>query len=129
MMQPPSGRWLVTFVFALLLLLGASVAAQDAPDELRLRDGTVLRGRVVEVDRNTVAFRTPDGVREFKRSEVRAIFLDGLPVETTEETTPGYTAVPPLKIQRVITFRQITNNRVADEGKYEPDFARISADG
>jgi len=121
-------RWLIPLA-ACVLALTASVAAQDRPDELRLRDGTVILGKVVEVDRNTVVFRTDAGVREFKRSEVRAIFFEGMPADTGGETTPGYTADPPLKIQRVITLRQITNNRVADAGKFEPDFAKMSGDG
>jgi hypothetical protein len=121
-------RWFL-LLGAGVLALAVGVVAQERPDELRLRDGTVVLGKVVEVDRNTVVFRTEAGLREYRRAEVRAIFFDGMPADSPGETTPGYTAVPPLKVQRVITLRHITNNRIADEGRFEPEIAKISGDG
>lgn len=101
---------------------------QETSDELRLRNGVVLKGRVVEVDKNTVTFRTETGVLEFKRSETVAVFFGGA-TEVVGEFPPGFTAKPPLKLKRVITFRRITTNKATEEGKFEPECVKISADG
>ncbi|HLH30000.1 MAG TPA: hypothetical protein VKY31_02280 [Terriglobia bacterium] len=120
-------RSLIGLIFAGLIVAGIAIA-QDVPDELRLRNGTVLKGRVVDVDRNTVTFRADDGVKEYKRSDVYAIFFSGEQV-AEGEFPPGFSAKPPLKLKRVITFHQITSNKVADQKKFEPDVAKISANG
>jgi hypothetical protein len=115
-------------IIVALIVLAALAFAQEQPDELRLRNGTSLKGRVVWLDENAVTFRGNDGVKEYKRSDVSAIFFAAID-EGTGEFPPGFTAKAPHKLKRVITFHQITNNKPADQRRFEPEVAKISANG
>ena len=111
------------------LALTLFVLGQERPDELRLRSCAVSRGRAVELNSKTVTFRTDDGVKDYNRAEVSAIFLGVGDPEEISEFPPGFTANSPLKLKHVITFHQVTANKVADQAKMEPQVAKMSANG
>lgn len=52
-------------------------ALQQEQDELHLRTGAVLRGRLSEMDSNTIVFRTTEGIKTYSRNEVQIIVLGG----------------------------------------------------
>jgi hypothetical protein len=62
-----------------MVVLGAVTMAawQQEQDELRLRNGTVVRGRVSEMDNTTIVVRTTEGIRTYSRNEVQMIVFGG----------------------------------------------------
>ncbi|MEW6306642.1 MAG: choice-of-anchor X domain-containing protein [Verrucomicrobiota bacterium] len=115
------------FIVALSPCLAASAPAAE-PEELRLRNGNVLKGQFVEGDKQTIVFRTSDGLQSFPKKDVRAILFEGDPAPEGE-FPPGFSAVAPLKIKRVITYRRVTQNRAVEEKQFEPEVITVSGDG
>jgi hypothetical protein len=69
-------------------------------DELHLRDGTILKGKLRAADENVITFEAEDGTLLRKsRAEVRAIILDGPQPPTVADG---------LKAVRWTTFRRVT---------------------
>ncbi|MFA6542978.1 MAG: hypothetical protein WCS99_01035 [Limisphaerales bacterium] len=112
-------------LFAAVLLFAGSVSGQD---ELRFRNGAVLRGKAVEMDASIVVFRTGDGLKSFNRSEVRAIYLN---VETAAEPgrPPGITLGEGWRAKRWVTFNKITAFTEDLQQRKDVNVMSLSADG
>jgi hypothetical protein len=50
-------------------------STQPGEDELHLRSGAAVRGRVLQGDNNTISFRTADGIKSYPRDDVSSITL------------------------------------------------------
>lgn len=111
-------------ILATALLIN-SVSAQD---EMRFRDGTVLRGKAVEMDASIVVFRTTDGLKSFNRTDVRALYLNVVDT-TTPGQAPGITLGEGWRAKRWVTFNKIT--AFAEEAPHRKDVnvMSLSADG
>ncbi len=118
------------FLGCLPLFVCSLTLAQSAPEELRLRNGNVLKGQFVEGDKQTIIFRSEGGLQTYPKRDVRAVVFDtGEAVASDSEFPPGFSAKPPLKIKRVISYRRITRNRGTEEGQFEPEVMTLSGDG
>jgi len=126
-----SGCWSAAAALALGLLatLPQSARAADNPEELRLRNGNVLKGQFVEGDKQTIVFRSESGLQSFPKKDVRAIIFELEPAGAAGEFPPGFTAKPPHQLKRVVVTRRITRNRATEEQTYEPEVIGISGDG
>jgi hypothetical protein len=111
----------------LFLSPGTPAPAADT-EELRLRNGNVLKGQFIEGDKQTIVFRTGDGLKSFPKADVRAVIFEGEPV-ADGEFPPGFSAVAPLKLKHVVTSRRVTQNRAVEEKVNEPEVVTISGDG
>lgn len=107
------------------LLLTGSVSAQD---ELRFRNGAVLRGKAVEMDASIVVFRTGDGLKSFNRSDVRAIYLN-VEGETAPGQPPGITLGEGWRAKRWVTFNKITAFAEEAPQRKDVNVMSLSADG
>ena len=108
---------------AAVLLLAAPLVAQD---ELRFRNGAVLRGKAVEMDGSIVVFRTGDGLKSFNRSDVRAIYLN-VEGEAAPGQPPGITLGEGWRAKRWVTFNKIT--AFAEEAPQRKDVNVMSLSG
>lgn len=94
------------------------------PDELQLRDGGRLQGRLVSADEATVVFQTSEGRIVKPRAEVAAIRLDD---ERPPAGPPGVVLGEGLRADRWFTIRRLI--------PFPPDemdsmsIAQVSADG
>jgi len=125
----------------LTLALCAIATPAEGTDELRLRNGTVIRGEFLAGDLETIVFRVDQVLQIYRKEDCAALFINGtgspetpgsgtaLPAAYGDGPTPGFSARTPFRIVRVITMRRVTQNRVVEDGRYEPEFARISDDG
>ena len=111
--------------FAVTMLLIGRLAAED---ELRFRNGAVLRGKAVEMDSKIVVFRTGEGLKSFSRADVSALFLDvggkavpGLP--------PGITFGAGWQAKRWVTFNKITAFGEDPQQRKDVNVMNLSADG
>jgi hypothetical protein len=100
--------WRLSFIIFLLALVGVVFAQVPGNDELRLRDGTVVRGEAVSHDQNTVVFRSSAGVKTYARRDVASIVFGG--VATTGGIPSGISAGPGLRVKRWYTWRKILDN-------------------
>ena len=112
------------FWLVMCAVLAAGVLAQEAPDELRLRNGTTLRGKAVAFDDGTVVFRTAEGLTTHKRADVAALFF-GL-AAAPGQLPPGLSAGEGLTVRRWATFHRITDHPPFG---YSIGGVRISANG
>lgn len=80
--------------------------AQAADDEVRLRDGGILRGHVVAVDENLVVLRAGSGLKSLQRSDVQMIVFAGQ--QAAGGLPAGISVGPGLSVARWITFHRIT---------------------
>jgi len=119
-----------------------------ATDELRLRSGAVIRGEFIAGDINTIVFRVDNLLQMFRKAECLSITINfggaapapgtatlvpGLGTPTTGAADPApppeFTARAPLRITRVVALKRLTKNRTVEDGRFEPEFARISDNG
>lgn len=114
-------RWV-----ALGLVGVVTVLAQAGDDELRLRDGTVLRGKAVEFDGATVVFRSEAGLQSIKRADVASVWFGG--VRQVGGLPAGLSAGEGFRITRWATFHPVTQFRAGEAGSAIGG-VRISADG
>lgn len=117
------------FLLLFVLCLGASLAWAQAPtDELRLRDGTVVRGRAVEYDGNAVVFRSEAGLQMYKRADCAMLIFGGGAAGPVNGLPPGVGASEGLTITRWATWRQITRLEAAGQNA-GCIIMKMSADG
>lgn len=114
-----------------LALFGAALSLSNplfAQDELRFRNGAVLRGKAVEMDAGIVVFRTGDGLKSFNRSDVRAIYLnvDG---EAAPGQPPGISLGEGWQARRWVTFNKITAFPDDPQQRKDVNVMSLSADG
>jgi hypothetical protein len=120
-------RFWQIFCFSLIALTGFTVFAQaQATDEIKLRNGTILRGEALSHDLNSVVFRTAEGVRTYRRQEVASIVFGG--TSASVAIPPGISAGPGLQVRRWYTWRKITDNP-RDATAKQIAFAKISGNG
>jgi hypothetical protein len=101
--------WRLFFVVVLLAVTSLTAYSQTAgSDELRLRDGTVVRGEAIAHDQTTVVFRTASGLKTYARRDVVSIVFGG--VATTGGIPTGISAGPGLRVKRWYTWRKILDN-------------------
>jgi hypothetical protein len=118
--------------FKLLLALSATAlfltGSLLAQDELRFRNGAVLRGKAVEMDASIVVFRTSEGLKSFNRSDLRAIYLN---VEVAGEAgrPPGITLGEGWRSTRWVTFNKITTFTEEVSQRKDVNVMSLSADG
>ncbi|KAF0180379.1 MAG: hypothetical protein FD161_809 [Limisphaerales bacterium] len=110
---------------ATVLVLTSSVTAQD---ELRFRNGAVLRGKAVEMDASIVVFRTGDGLKSFNRSDVRAIYLS-VEGEAGPGQPPGISLGEGWRAKRWVTFNKITAFAEEATQRKDVNVMSLSADG
>ena len=123
--MPRCWRFMLSFV--LIFLTGFAVFARmEVADELRLRDGTLVRGDALSHDQDSVVFRTVEGVKTYARKDVASIVFGG--VATTGGVPPGISAGPGLQVKRWYTWRKITDNP-RDASAKHISFAKLSGNG
>ena len=116
----------------LLLALSATVLLLTGPlfaqDELRFRNGAVLRGKAVEMDGSIVVIRTSEGLKSFNRADVRAIYLN-VEVEAAPGKPPGITLGEGWRSSRWVTFDKLTAFTEEASQRKDVNVMSLSADG
>ncbi len=110
---------------ATALCLTGPLAAQD---ELRFRNGAVLRGKAVEMDASIVVFRTSEGLKSFSRTDVRAIYLNVVE-DAVPGQPPGITLGEGWHAKRWITFNKLTAFTEDAPQRKDVNVMSLSADG
>jgi len=125
----------------MMLVLCFMASLSRGTDELRLRNGDVISGEFVAGDVETIVFRVDQMLRIYRKADCVSISINGAGIPPTPDIgtappaaggdtpTPGFTARTPHRVARVIVMRRVTKNRVVEDGRFEPEFARMSDDG
>jgi len=79
----------ITIVLLLLACMSMHVHAETASDELRLMDGTVLRGTFVSGSVQSIVFRTDNGLVTYDINKVAAVIMHAATPGPTVTGNPG----------------------------------------
>ncbi len=92
-------------IFAVFLLSASACLAQDYSyiTAVKFKDGSIIRGKIIEINPNTIKIRKPDGKIETRRYQDVASFIQGpygeqgppRPVAPPPNVPPPYIPPPP----------------------------------